>query len=124
MERAGSIIWKIGIALYLVAQGFMGIMQKGGVWFSGGDFVDLFGAGIISVIAGIIALIAGIFILLEMFNIRLSFLPLLILILTIIWVVIVIFAVVYLLRDFGLARLAIVAVHMMIAGSLLSASKR
>jgi len=123
MAGIGTIIWKIGIALYLVAQGLMGIMRGGGR-FGGGDFVNLFGNNIFAVIAGIIALIAGVFILLEMFNVSLSFLPLLILILTIIWVVIVVFAVIYLLRNFEIVRFAMVAVHMMIAGSLLSASRK
>jgi hypothetical protein len=126
----GVFLWKISVALYLIANGVLGVQK-----YSGGDFMIIFkrmGFGgdtlnMFVVIAGVIALIAGVAILLEMFQIRLSFLDTLILIIAIIWVVYVVIEIISWVtsgfKDFW-GSLQMLAVHLMVLASLLIASKK
>ncbi|MCL1958604.1 MAG: hypothetical protein FWF68_03285 [Spirochaetes bacterium] len=127
-DGVGIFLWKISVALYLIANGILGLQ-------SGGDFRVIFnrigfGGSTLSLfvtIASVIALVAGIAILLEMFNIRLSFLDTLIFIIAIIWAVYVVIEVVSWVtggfKDFW-HLLQMLAVHIMVLGSLLVASKK
>jgi len=124
----GIFLWKISVALYLLANGALGLS-------GGGDFRIIFGRmgmsgstlSLFVTIASIVAVVAGVALLLEMFNVRLSFLNLLILIVAIIWAVYIIINIfTWLSSGFGnfwheLQRLA---VHLMVLASLLVASKR
>jgi len=123
----GIFLWKISVALYLIANGALGLTTKGGDFkiifarmFSGN--VDTF-----VIIASVIALVAGIAILLEMFNIELSFLDTLILIIAIIWAVYVVIEVLGWIKV-GFKdlwhTLQMLAVHVMVLASLLIASKK
>jgi len=125
MAGIGVFIWKIAVALYLLATGVLGIGK-------GGDLNHIFGAinlsgSIFVVIAGIIALIAGIFLLLEMFNIKIAILDTLIFIIAIIWAV---FIVLLLIRWIGSGfgniwgTLQTLGVYVMVLASLLIASKK
>ena len=120
MAGISGLIWRISVALYLVANGVMGTFLKSG------DFGGIFGNNILTVIAGIIALIAGIMMLLELFKISVPIVDLLIFILAIVWCV---FAVYALIRDIGngvnlWAMLSGLGVRVMISASLLVASKK
>ncbi|GBU27892.1 hypothetical protein R84B8_01435 [Treponema sp. R8-4-B8] len=128
--KLGSFLWKISVALYLIANGVLGLVGSGR-----GDFSIIFGAifgkgsGVLVTIASVIALIAGIAILLEMCNVQLSFLDSLILIIAIIWAVYVIVEIVAWIT--GKYRgstlweiLQRLAVHLMVLSSLLIASKK
>jgi len=122
MAGLGNLIWKIAVAMYLLAVGVLGIQKQG-------DLNAIFGTinlsnSILVVVAGVIALVAGVCIILEMLNIRVSFLDTLILIIAIIWVVFTVLMIIYLFGGFGWARLANVAVYVMVCASLLIASKR
>ena len=91
-DGIGVFLWKISVALYLIANGVLGLSK-------GGDFkiiFDKFGTNlsVLIQVAGVIALVAGIAILLEMFDITLSFLDTLILIIAIIWAVFVVIEIV------------------------------
>ncbi|MCL2805981.1 MAG: hypothetical protein FWD26_08590 [Treponema sp.] len=122
----GNFLWKISVALYLIANGVLGLSK-------GGDFAIIFrsvfrsNVDILVVIAGVIALVAGVAVLLEMFNIKLSFLDTLILIVAIIWAVYVVLGIIsWVISGFDsfwyvLQRLA---VHVMVLSSLLIASKK
>jgi fumarate reductase subunit D len=131
MNRSfGSFLWQLSVALYLIANGVLGIDR-------GGDFAiiyrTVFGKGdgttFLAIVTGIIALIAGIVLALELFQIRLSFLYLLIFIVFIVWAVYIVVKCIYWLNsgDFSndlwhvLQRLA---VHLMVLGSLLTASRK
>jgi hypothetical protein len=128
-EGIGIFLWKISVALYLIANGFLGLSKTGGdfrVIFGrmgfGGDTLNLF-----VTIASIIAFIAGIAIVLEMLGITLSFLDTLILIVAIVWAIyIVINIVTWLTGGFKELwyTLQMLAVHIMVLASLLIASKK
>jgi len=122
MAGIGAVIWKIAVALYLFATGILGVGK-------GGDLNVIFGTINLSnsafvMVAGVIALIAGVFLLLEMFNIQINILGTLILIIAIIWAVFTVLMFLYLIADFGWARLAQLAVYVMVCASLLIASGR
>jgi len=127
--RLGSFLWKISVALYLIANGVLGLADN-----SRGDFSIIFGAifknpGVLVTIASIIALVAGIAIIMEMLNVQVSFLDTLILIIAIIWAVYVIVEIVAWItgkyRNSNLWEiLQRLAVHLMVLSSLLIASKK
>jgi hypothetical protein len=123
-DGLGVFLWKISVALYLIANGVLGLT-------GGGDFKVIFDRmkfpGIFVVIAGVIALVAGICIILEMLNISVSFLDTLILIVAIIWAVFIVIEIVAWLPDLGKNLwhiLQMLAVHVMVLASLLIASKK
>jgi hypothetical protein len=122
----GILLWKISVALYLIANGVLGITN-----YSGGDFKIIFDRmqfpSIFVTIASVIALVAGILVLLEMLNVKVSFLDTLILIIAIIWAIYVVIELIGWVKagfdDFWhiLQRLA---VHLMVLASLLIASRK
>ncbi|MDR1655586.1 MAG: hypothetical protein LBR96_06255, partial [Treponema sp.] len=86
----GSFLWQIAVALYLFANGVLGIQK-------GGDFKIIYGTlfsgdllAFLTIITGIIALLAGILVLLELFNVKIGFLDTLILIVAVVWLVYVV----------------------------------
>ena len=129
-DGIGIFIWKLSVALYLLANGALGLMRA-----RGGDFDIIFGKlgfkgdtlNAFVIIAGIIALVAGIAILLDMFDVSLPFLNTLVFIVAIIWAVYILVNIISRftggMGDFWhfLQRFA---VHSMVLGSLLVASKR
>jgi len=126
-EGIGVFLWKISVALYLIANGVLGLFRNGG------DFriilTNTMGLPIIvAQIAAVIALVAGIALILEMLNIKVSFLDTLILIIAIIWAIYVIIGLVSWLTntasmDFWL-MLQRLGVHLMVLASLLIASRK
>jgi len=128
MAGVGGVIWKIAVALYLMATGVLAV-TKNALSDLNNIFISVFSAdvGILVVIAGVIAIVAGILILLEMFNIQVPILDTLILIIAIIWVVFIVFLVVYWIGA-GFTpfwyTLQTLGVYIMVLGSLLVASKK
>jgi hypothetical protein len=129
-EGIGVFIWKISVALYLIANGVLGLGK-------GGDFRIIFGnifkgdaLNLFVIAAGIIALIAGICILLEMFGIEIPFLNTLILIIAIIWAVFIVIEIIswFTGKRFGgnnfFHVLQLLAIHLIVLSSLLIASKK
>jgi hypothetical protein len=122
----GVFLWKISVALYLIANGALGL-SKGG-----GDFRiilrEVFSGSMLNTcvtIAAIIALVAGIAVILEMLNVKLSFLDTLILIIAIIWVVYVVLEIISWLKSgFSWEVIQKLAVHLMVLASLLIASRK
>jgi hypothetical protein len=130
MKGIGIILWKISVALYLIANGVLGLTKNSGA----GDFKIIFDRmgftnNLFVICASVIALIAGIAILLEMFDVRLSFRDNLILIIAIIWAVYVVIEIVsWVTKGVGndgfwyvLQKLA---VHLIVLASLLVASRK
>ena len=129
-DGIGVSIWKLSVALYLIANGALGVMRV-----RNGDFDIIFRRlgfsgntlNIFVLIAGVIAIVAGIAILLEMFDVSLPFLGLLIIIVAVIWAIYIIVNIISWftggMGDFWLF-LQRLAVHSMVLGSLLVASRR
>jgi hypothetical protein len=132
MNRSiGAFLWQIAVGLYLIANGILGI-QKGGDFaiiyraaFGRGDLTTL-----LIVVTGVVALIAGIALIVELFGLELSFLDLLIFIIAIVWAVYFIIEIISWIRgtafkgDTTLHVIQFLAVHLMVLGSLLTASKK
>jgi hypothetical protein len=135
MDRGiGSFLWQISVALYLIANGVLGLTDKGGDFvviyraiFGRGDFITL-----LALVTSVIALIAGIAIILEIFHLELPFLDTLIFIVAIVWVVYIIMEIVSWITGEGSISFArdlwrviqTLAVHLMVLGSLLVSSKQ
>jgi len=130
-EGIGVFLWKISVALYLIANGVLGLTK-----YTGGDFDIIFKRigfsggtlNLLVLVTSIIALVAGIAILLEMFNVELSFLDTLLLIVAIVWAVYVIIEIISWITS-GFSgnlwyTLQMLAVHLMVLASLLIASKK
>jgi hypothetical protein len=125
----GVFLWKISVALYLIANGILGIQTKGGdfkiifqrIGFQG-DALFFF-----AMVISVIAVIAGIAIILEMLNVKLSFMYTLIFIVAIIWVVYIVIEIVSWITS-GFYEFwktwQTLAVHLMVFASLLIASKK
>ena len=129
-DGIGIFLWKISVALYLIANGVLGLSK-----YKDGDFTIIFGRlgfkggtlDIFVLLASVIALVAGIAILLEMFNITLSFLDTLLLIVAIIWAVYIVIEIFSWVNGSGSNPFYVLqklAVHLMVLGSLLIASKK
>jgi len=129
-EGIGVFLWKISVALYLIANGVLGLTK-----YSNGDFnvifrrIGLSGSALSLFVtcASVIALLAGIFILIEMFGKNISFLDTLLLIVAIIWAVYIIVEIVSWITggfDNLWHVLQMLAVHLMVLASLLIASKK
>jgi uncharacterized membrane protein YphA (DoxX/SURF4 family) len=130
-DGIGIFLWKISVALYLIANGVLGLTK----YSKSGDFYIIFdrmfkgdALNLFATVASVIALVAGIAVLLEMFQIQLSFLDTLILIIAIIWVVYVVIEIIgWITKGSGgnpWSTLQRLAVHLMVLSSLLIASKK
>jgi hypothetical protein len=128
----GIFLWKISVALYLIANGVLGLQDK---FRNKGDFYIIFSRmfdgktlSLFVTVASVIALIAGICILLEMFEVKVSFLDTLILIIAIIWVVYVVIEIIGWITnsktEYTFDVLQKLAVHTMVLSSLLIASRK
>jgi len=131
-DGLGIFLWKVSVALYLIANGVLGlsksIWNKGDFWIIfnrmgfKGDTLSVFVA-----VASVVALVAGIAIVLEMLSVQVSFLDALILIIAVIWAVYVIIEIIAWIKDgFGDAWTSLqrLAVHLMVLANLLIASKK
>ena len=122
------MIWKLSVAMYLIANGILGLNKRG-------DFKNIFDfvfkgtfSDMVVMIVSVIALVAGILVLFEMFRVKFSFLDELLFVVAIIWFVYIIIEIIYWLRN-GLGNdlwgiVQNLAAHLMVLGSLLIASKR
>ena len=132
-EGVGVFLWKIAVALYLIANGVLGLTK----YANKGDFHVIFSRmfgesgnvlNVFVAVASVIALVAGIAVLLEMFNIRLSFLDSLILIIAVIWAVYIVIEIIGWITNARSGNpwsiLQMLAVHIMVFSSLLIASKK
>ena len=127
----GQLIWSISVALYLIANGILGLYRRGDFKTIIYDFIfneSSFGNMIVMLVS-IIALLAGILVLFELFKVKFSFLDELLFIVSIIWAVYIVIEIFYWVKNgkFGSdlwGTVQALAVHLMVLGSLLIASKR
>jgi len=126
MSGIGNFIWRISVALYLLATGVLG------TFYRDGHLKEIFGeifkgnTNVIVVIAGIIAFLAGLFLLLELFGLKIAIIDILVLVLAIIWVVFIVFGVISWIGGnenfwFMLQR---IGVNVMVCASLFIASRK
>jgi len=122
MSGIGNFIWRISVALYLLATGVLG------TFYRSGHLAEIFGYGnnIFIVVAGVIAFLAGIFLLLELFGIKIAIVDVLVLILAIVWVVVIVFGVITWIgsSESIWSMLQRIGVHVMVCTSLFIASKK
>ena len=132
-------IWQLAAALYLIANGVLGL-QGGGGGLAGlrggsGVFFDIlhrmgFRGDTLSLfltILSIIAIVAGIAIVLDLFSVEVPFLNIVVLVVGIIWIIYIVITLISWIGDgFGnfFQELSMLAVNVMILASLLTASKR
>jgi len=121
MSGVGNFIWRISVALYLLATGVLGTFYKSG------HLREIFGNNdVFIIIAGVIAFLAGIFLLLELFGIKIAIVDLLVLILAIVWVVVIVFGIITWIgsNESIWSMLQRIGVHVMVCASLFIASKK
>jgi len=130
-------VWKISVALYLFANGVLGLQKKTlRTAFSKSDFREIleklnFKGDTLNtfvIILSVIAIIAGVILLLELFQVQIPILDTLIFIIAIVWAVVIVVELIGLFRnDFFkdiYKSLAVLSVHVMILSSILHASKK
>jgi len=132
-EGLGIFLWKISVALYLVANGVLGLSKS---FWNKGDFWTIFNRigfkgdtlSIFVAVASVVALIAGIAIILEMLNVTFPFLDTLIFIIAVIWAVYIVIEIIGWITSKNSGNLwsilQMLAVHIMVLANLLIASKR
>jgi hypothetical protein len=138
-EGIGVFLWKCSVALYLLANGVLGlnVNASGFARFGNkGDFYIIFDrmfdgniVKTLTIVCSIIAIVAAVAIILEMLNVQLSFLDTLLLIIAIIWAAYVIINIVSFITKGGNNKewwdfLQRLGVHLMVLSSLLIASKK
>jgi membrane-bound ClpP family serine protease len=130
------VLWKIAVALYLFANGVLGLQKK--TWsnfFEQSDFQGIlsrigFKGDTLSTfvaILSVIAIVAGAILILELFKVRIPILDTLIIIIAIVWAVFIVVELFgWFKNDFDhfYKSIAVISVHVMILSSILYASKR
>ena len=135
MNRIGYLLLNIAVALYLFANGILGISkqnlfgQRGGEFgkmiqtiFGGGDFSD-----ILIIVLSVCAIAAGVFLLLQLFKVEIRITDLILFIFVIVWAVfIVIVDIIHPLQNKMefLPYLVQLSSHLMVLGALITSTKR
>ena len=134
-------IWQLAAALYLLANGVLGLQGGGGGGRGIRGLVD--GSGVfheilrrmgfsgdtlrtLLVVLSIIAIIAAIAIVLDLFSVEVPFLNIVVLVVGIVWIIYIVITIISWISDGGsfFVELSGLAVNAMILASLLTASKR
>jgi len=137
MKNIGVFLLNIAAALYLFANGIVGISREKvlGISFGGGEFgkmvQTIFGRGdfsdVLTIILSVCAIAAGVFLLLTLFSVKIPITDLILLIFVCLWVAfIVIVDIISPLKD-GikiLDYLLQITPHVMVLGTLVIANKR
>jgi len=136
MKGIGSLLLNIAVALYLFANGILGL-TKGTFGARSGEFANIAGtifkgdlANLVTLILSVIALVAGVLLILQLFRIAIPSIDLLMFIIVIVWVVFIVIVDIINPIGKGLGNLNLItylvqlASHLMVLGALLTASKR
>jgi len=133
MNKLGYFLLNIAVALYLFANGIIGLNNK---LFDNRIFYDMvktiFGTGKftngLTVVLSVCAIIAGVFLLLSVFKNDIALTEIILLVFIILWVIfIVIVDIIRPLQGNGpklLEYLTILAAHLMVLGALISSTRR
>jgi len=131
-EGIGIFLWKLAVAIYLVANGVLGLIKH-----SNADFITIFNsmfgrgglASTLALIVSVLAFVGGILVLIEMFtSISSRALDYIALVLAIIWAIYIIIGIVSWLTNMKSSTiwemLQRLGVHTMVLGSLLIIAKK
>jgi len=141
MNRIGAILLHVSVALYLFANGIVGITREKVLWFNlprGGEFgkmvdtifkkADSDFREVLVIILAVVAIAGGIFLLLSFFRIEIPVTDLILLVFICLWVVfIVIVDIVNPLKDGDIKftqYLLQLSPHLMVLGAFASSTKR
>jgi len=135
MSKFGVFILNIAVALYLFANGILGISKQNLFGQRGGEFgkmvQTIFGRGdltdTLTIVLSVCAIAAAVFLLLALFNVQIKITDLILFVFVIIWAVFII--IVDVIHPFQnkvefLPYLVQLASHLMVLGALLTAAKR
>ena len=126
MNRSiGGFILYIGIALYLLAAGLIGIFS------SGGEFSmmvgSIFGVGglstIVAIIFSVAAIVAGVLLILQLFGMEFGITNIILIVIAVLWILfIIVHDVLGLFRGPGsfLSWLSVFAIHLVVLGAIAS----
>jgi len=141
MNRIGLIVLNAAVALYLFANGIIGITKESGDLFGknkGGEFGDMIRAlglkvdegfgSVLLIVLSVCAIAGGVFLLLQFFGIAIPRIDLILLVFICLWVVfIVIVDIINPLGEkdakFDMAYLVKLSGHLMVLGALAAAKK-
>jgi hypothetical protein len=135
MNRIGYLLLNIAVALYLFANGILGISKQNLFGQRGGEFgkmmQTIFGRGdltdILTIVLSVCAIVAGVFLLLALFKIDIRFTDLILFVFVIVWVIfIVIIDIIHPLQNKieFLPYLVQLSSHLMVLGALITSTKR
>jgi len=133
MNRLGLFLLNIAVALYLFANGILGLNNK---WTNRGNFYEMlttiFGRGnftnVLTIVLSVCAIVAGVFLLLTLFRNNLALTELILLVFIILWVIYIIL--VDIISPLSgnskgfLVYLTQLSSHLLVLGALLSSTKR
>ncbi|MCL2411247.1 MAG: hypothetical protein FWC97_06340 [Treponema sp.] len=135
MNRIASFVLNIAVALYLFANGILGITQRPALGVPGGEFgtmvATIFGSGdltnILTIVLSICAIVAGVFLLLKLFNVDIRITDMILFVFVIVWVVFIV--IVDIIRPIQssvevLPYLKGLASHLMVLGALMLSTQR
>ena len=135
MNRIGSVLINISVAIYLLINGIVGVSRRSSFLDRGGEFGKMINtifkrgdfSDVLIVVLSICAIAAGIFLLLTLFRIELPITDLILLIFICLWLVfIVILDIINPLKNDVklLEYLLQLAPHLMVLGALITSTKR
>jgi len=129
MNRSiGGIILYIGIALYLLTAGLIGIFGKGGE-FSGMVGSILGGGGLstaIAIIFSVMAIVAGVLLLLQLFGMEFGIIETILIVFAVLWIIfIIVHDILGLIRGGGnfLSWLSGLAIHLVVLGAIATGTR-
>jgi len=131
MNRLGLFLLNIAVALYLFANGILGLTKTRnseffkmvGTIFGSGKFTE-----VLTVILSVCAIVAGVFLLLTLFRNNVALTELILLVFIILWIIYIILVDIINPLKGGsvgfLTYLTILSAHIMVLGALLSSTRR
>jgi len=137
MNKIGYLVLNVSVALYLFANGILGISKQNFFGQRGGEFgkmiQTIFGRGdfsdILVIVLSVCAIAAGVFLLLQLFRVEIGITDLILFIFVIVWAVfIVIVDIIHPLQDKNkpefLPYIVQLSAHLMVLGGLISSTRR
>jgi len=126
-DGIGIFLWKIAVALYLIANGILGLISRGGDFHVILTNTMRFPSWVATIVA-VFALVAGVMVVIEMFGKTIRILDFIALGLAVIWALYIVLGIISFIR--GEAGLSIwgmlqrLGVHLMVLGSLLITAQK
>jgi uncharacterized membrane protein YozB (DUF420 family) len=147
MNRLGYFLLNIAVALYLFANGILGLNSGSGRWTNKGEFFTMvntifkngnknFIIGL-TIVLSVCAIVAGVFLLLSIFRNNIAITELILLVFIILWVIFIVIVDIYMpifgkstfvklgiIQPNPMVYLTQLAAHLMVLGALISSTRR